>query len=39
MEKHKGKMGPSEFKSHRMSMMIRMRKGMSVAQAHKDIMK
>jgi len=39
MEKHKGKMGPSEMKSHRMKMMVRMRKGMSVAQAHKDINK
>lgn len=39
MEKHKGKMSASEAKSHRMKMMSRMRKGMSIASAHKDIMK
>ena len=40
MEKHKkeGKMSASELKSHRMKMMGRMRKGMSVNKAHKDIM-
>jgi predicted secreted Zn-dependent protease len=39
MEKHKkdGKMSASEMKSHRMKMMSRMRKGMSVNKAHKDI--
>ena len=40
MEKHKKDgMSASEMKSHRMKMMGRMRKGMSVAKAHKDIMK
>ena len=39
MEKHKGKMSASEAKSHRMKMMSRMRKGMSIASAHKDIAK
>jgi len=40
MEKHKKKgMSASEMKSHRMKMMSRMRRGMSVSQAHKDIMK
>jgi hypothetical protein len=38
MDKHKDQMSPSEFKSHRMKMMGRMRKGMSIAKAHKDIM-
>ena len=38
MDKHKDKMSPTEFKSHRMKMMARMRKGMSIAKAHKDIM-
>jgi len=37
MEKHKDKMTPTEMKRHRMQMMSRMRKGMSVAKAHKDI--
>ena len=38
MEKHKkAGMSPSEMKSHRMKMMSRMRKGMSVGKAHKDI--
>ena len=40
MEKHKkAGMSASEMKSHRMKMMARMRKGMSVNKAHKDIMK
>lgn len=41
LKKHMEKSGlkGSEAKSHRMKMMSRMRKGMSVAQAHKDIMK
>ena len=39
MEKHKDlkDMTPTQLKSHRMKMMIRMRKGMSVNSAHKDI--
>jgi hypothetical protein len=41
MDKHKDlqDMTPSQLKSHRMKMMVRMRKGMSVSKAHKDIMK
>jgi hypothetical protein len=40
MEKNKKNgMSASEMKSHRMKMMSRMRKGMSVNKAHKDIMK
>lgn len=40
MEKHKKNgMSASEMKSHRMKMMGRMRKGMSVNAAHKDISK
>jgi len=40
MEKHKKDgMSASEMKSHRMKMMGRMRKGMSVNKAHKDISK
>ena len=39
MDKHKDKMTPTEVKRHRMQMMSRMRKGMSIAQAHKDIVK
>ena len=41
MAKHKDlkDLTPSQLKSHRMKMMSRMRKGMSIAQAHKDIMK
>ena len=40
MEKLKKQgMSGSELKSHRMKMMSRMRKGMSVSKAHKDIMK
>jgi hypothetical protein len=35
----KGGMSASEMKSHRMKMMGRMRRGMSVNKAHKDIMK
>ena len=35
----KGGMSASEAKSHRMKMMGRMRKGMSVKKAHADIMK
>lgn len=35
----KGGMGKSEMKSHRMKLMGRMRKGMSVGAAHKDVMK
>jgi len=41
LNKHMMKVGkdmsPSEKKSHRMKMMSRMRKGMSVQKAHKDI--
>jgi hypothetical protein len=43
LKKHMEKVGKdmtaSEKKSHRMKMMSRMRKGMSVAKAHKDIKK
>tara|TARA_R100000734_G_C3317218_1_gene110143 strand:+ start:569 stop:832 length:264 start_codon:yes stop_codon:yes gene_type:complete len=41
MEKHKDlkDMTPSQLKSHRMKMMTRMRKGMSISAAHKDIKK
>jgi hypothetical protein len=41
LTKHMKKTGLTgrEAKSHRMSMMGRMRKGMSVGDAHKDIMK
>ena len=41
MDKHKDlqDMTPSQLKSHRMKMMVRMRKGMSISKAHKDIMK
>ena len=40
MDKHKDlkDMTPSQLKSHRMKMMARMKKGMSVSKAHKDIM-
>jgi len=38
MDKHKKDMSPSEQKSHRMKMMSRMRRGDSVAKAHKAIM-
>jgi hypothetical protein len=37
MEKVGKDMSVSERKSHRMKMMGRMRKGMSVAKAHKEI--
>lgn len=41
LKKHMNKVGKnmtaSEKKSHRMKMMGRMRKGMNVKQAHKDI--
>ena len=38
MEKmKKGGMDAKEMKSHRMKMMGRMRKGMSVGKSHKDI--
>ena len=41
LKKHMDKVGKdmssSEKKSHRMKMMSRMRKGMSVSKAHKDI--
>lgn len=40
MEKHKkAGMSVSEMKSHRMKMMGRMRKGMTVTKAHNDIKK
>lgn len=41
LNKHMKKSGltGSEAKSHRMKMMSRMRKGMSVRKAHNDIMK
>ena len=40
MEKHKkGGMTASEMKSHRMKMMVRLKKGMTISQAHKDISK
>lgn len=39
MDKHKDKMTPTEVKRHRMAMMSRMRKGMSISAAHKDISK
>ena len=35
----KGGMTASEMKSHRMKMMGRMRKGMTVGKAHKDLSK
>ena len=38
MDKHKDDMSASEAKSHRMKMMVRMRKGMSIKKAHADIM-
>ncbi len=37
MDKHKDDMSPSEVRKHRMSMMVRLRKGMSIKSAHKDI--
>ena len=41
MDNHKDlkDMTASQLKSHRMKMMVRMRKGMTIAQAHKDISK
>jgi len=40
MEKQKkAGMSGTELKSHRMKMMGRMRKGMNINKAHKDIMK
>lgn len=40
MDKHKkAGMSASEMKSHRMKMMGRMRKGMTVQKAHNDIKK
>lgn len=44
LTKHMTKMGKagmsaSEMKSHRMKMMVRMRKGMTVAKAHNDLKK
>lgn len=41
LKKHMEKSGltGSEAKSHRMKMMARMRKGMSIKKAHADIMK
>jgi len=40
MEKHKkAGMSASEMKSHRMKMMGRMRKGMTLQKAHNDIKK
>ena len=43
LKKHMDKVGKnmsaSEKKSHRMKMMTRMRKGMSISAAHKDIKK
>ena len=38
MEKHKDKMTTSEARRHRMGMMVRLRKGMSISAAHKDLM-
>tara|TARA_R110002020_G_scaffold267971_1_gene483155 strand:+ start:507 stop:803 length:297 start_codon:yes stop_codon:yes gene_type:complete len=35
----KGGMSSTEMKSHRMKLMSRMRKGMTVDAAHKDVMK
>lgn len=32
-------LSPAQLKSHRMKMMSRLRKGMTMAQAHRDIMK
>ncbi len=41
MEKHKDlkDMSPSQLKSHRMRMMAKMRKGMTISQAHAEIKK
>ena len=32
-------LSPAQLKSHRLKMMSRLRKGMTMAQAHRDIMK
>jgi len=37
MDRHKDKMSPSEVKRHRMQMLVRMRRGLTISQAHKDI--
>ncbi len=41
MDQHKDlkDLSPSQLKSHRAKMASRLRKGMSMAQAHRDIMK
>lgn len=41
MDSHKDlqDLSSTQMKSHRMKMMLRMRKGMSIKAAHKDIMK
>jgi len=41
MDQHKDlkDMSVSQLKSHRMAMMVRMRKGLTLNQAHKEIMK
>lgn len=41
MDQHKDlkDLSPSQLKSHRMKMASRLRKGMTMAQAHRDIMK
>jgi len=39
MKMQKGGMSASEMKSHRMKLMSRMRRGMTVGKAHKDVMK
>ena len=40
MDKHKDlkDLSPAQMKSHRSKMMSRMKKGMSISKAHKDIM-
>jgi len=37
MDRHKDKMSPSEVKRHRMQMLVRIRRGMTISQAHKEI--
>ncbi len=41
MDKHKDlkDMSVSQLRSHRMAMMVRMRKGLTLNKAHKEIMK
>jgi len=41
MKKHKDlkDLSPSQLKSHRSKMILRMKKGMTIAQAHRDIKK